>query len=492
MQFWFLPLYVLALLGIGVYGLLGLITLWYFWRFRHDDEQSPAVGLPNSAELPFVTVQLPMFNERYVVERIVTAVTKLDYPRDRFEIQIVDDSTDDTTRVATDLIRRFRAQGFDIKLLHRSDRSGYKAGALKAAVHQAKGEYLALFDADFSPNPDFLKQTVAYFLDQPQLGVIQARWSHLNADHSTLTQAQAIAIDKHFATEQRVRHRAELFPKFNGSGGIWRRSCLLDAGGWATDTVCEDLCLSTRAMLRGWRFRYLNDVAAPAELPSTILSYKSQQARWAKGSVQCLAKYFRPILFSPQHRLTARLYALAAMGAHLANALFLLLLLLQIPMIVLDIRPSPLLLLLSVLGLMHPLLFVLGQWALYPDWLWRLRHMPSLIVLTMGLSVNQTRAIVELLFGRINHTPHEFVRTPKGTQGYRRYKLKVDWIIIFESACAIYALLGFLLAIQYGRYGSLMLLGMACIGFSSVVYLTIQEQFVATFPTIKAKSPALK
>ena len=321
MENWLIRLYTIGLLGIATYGWLGLVTLWFYWRYRHASYPVPDLTA-DETELPFVTVQLPMFNERFVVERIVTAATKLQYPRNRFEIQIVDDSTDDTTDVAAELVRRFQAQGFDIKLLHRTNRSGYKAGALKAAVDQAKGEYLALFDADFSPEPDFLLQTVPHFMQQPRLGVIQVRWAHLNPDESSLTRAQAIAIDKHFTTEQTVRHRADLFPKFNGSGGIWRRACLEDAGGWQTDTVCEDLCLSTRAMLRGWQFRYLDHVTAPAELPSTILSYKSQQARWAKGSLQCLTKFFWSILTSPHHRLTARLYAVVAMGAHLSQRAF--------------------------------------------------------------------------------------------------------------------------------------------------------------------------
>ncbi|MCZ7665723.1 MAG: glycosyltransferase [Chloroflexi bacterium] len=299
---------------------------------------------------------------------------------------------------------------------------GYKAGALSAALPLAQGEFIAIFDADFEPQPDFLQKTIPYFVNEPSLGMIQARWGHLNADQSPLTAAQAIALDKHFAMEQTVRHRANMYPKFNGAGGVWRRTCMEDAGGWQADTVCEDLDLSTRAILKGWQFRFLNDVTAPAELPTSMTAYKSQQARWAKGSTQCLAKFGWQILRDRQHSLRARLYALITMAAYGAHLLLILLLLLQIPLIYGRFHPPAALFTFSLIAIGQPLLFVLAQQTLYPDWLRRLRHFPTLLIIAIGLAPSNSRAILQAIWGR----EHVFVRTPKiGDQaaGKRPYHL---------------------------------------------------------------------
>jgi cellulose synthase/poly-beta-1,6-N-acetylglucosamine synthase-like glycosyltransferase len=264
---WLNSIYLLAIAGLSLFGFLGLVTLWLYWRHRHDTFPCPEI--PEDS-MPMVTVQLPIFNERFVVERLIKSAVQLDYPAEKLQIQVLDDSTDDTTEKATELTARYQRENVNIVLLHRGNREGYKAGALQAAQQSATGEYIAVFDADFQPEPDFLQQTIPHFIDSPRLGMIQTRWGHLNSEETLLTGAQAIAIDKHFAMEQTVRHRANLFPKFNGSAGIWRLACLEEAGGWEADTVCEDLCLSTRAVLNGWDFRFLNDVVAPAELPASI------------------------------------------------------------------------------------------------------------------------------------------------------------------------------------------------------------------------------
>ena len=271
-------LYILVLSGMAAYGCLGVVTLFYYRRHRAERH---ALFVVHEDALPPVVVQLPMFNERFVVERLIDAAAQLDYPRDRLHIQVCDDSADQTTTLVRQLVEKWRAQGVSIELLHRTDRVGYKAGALQAALDRLPNEpsLVAIFDADFVPSADFLRRTVPHFLHDDTLGVIQTRWGHLNPEQSTLTRAQAIAIDKHFMLDQLVRHRARLFPKFNGSGGIWRRDCLVAAGGWEADTVCEDLCLSTRAVLEGWRFKLLDDVTAAAELPNTIAAFKTQQAR---------------------------------------------------------------------------------------------------------------------------------------------------------------------------------------------------------------------
>ena len=472
MEIWISRLYILVLSGMAIYGLLGVLTLWLYWR--HKDATFPT-PLVDEDQLPVVTVQLPMFNEQFVVERLIAAAIALDYPKDRLEIQVVDDSADSTTTLARSLVNQYQAAGYDIKLLHREDREGYKAGALDLATQSARGDFIAIFDADFAPEPDFLRNTIPHFIKEDNLGMIQVRWGHLNAWDSALTLAQAIAIDKHFAMEQTVRHRADLFPKFNGSGGIWRSRCLRDAGGWQADTVCEDLCLSTRALLDGWEFKYLDDVIAPAELPNTISGYKNQQARWAKGSIQCFNKFFWSILTAREHSLTARIYALVAMGAYFANGLLVALLILQIPMLLLEVKLSPVLWLLTAIGLGHPLMFILGQQVLYEDWLSRLRHFPTLLLITVGLAPSQIRAIIEALLP----IHHVFVRTPKGAGQGRQYKLPFDWIILIELLLALYAAIGFGLSVSYQNVLLGFLFGWCGIGFAYVGVLGVLEQFGA-------------
>jgi len=460
--------YVTAVALLSLFGLLGLYTLWQYWQHRHDTFPRPVVP---PEELPAVTVQLPIYNERYVVERLIETAVSLHYPADRLQVQVLDDSTDETTRQAAILVARYQAAGVNIQLLHRENRQGYKAGALAAALPQASGDYIAIFDADFQPPPEFLLQTIPHFLQEPDLGVIQTRWSHLNADQSPLTAAQAIALDKHFAMEQTVRHRANLFPKFNGAGGIWRRACLEDAGGWQDDTVCEDLCLSTRALLRRWQFRFLNDVTAPAELPPTITAYKIQQARWAKGSTQCLRKFGVQILLDQGQTVASRFYGLLSMAAYSSNLLLLLLLILQVPLIVARYRFSPNLIVFSVIAVSQPLLFILGQQVLYPDWLRRLRHFPTLMLVAIGLAPSNGRAILQALFGH----DHPFLRTPKRGTAVHTYRLAFDWIILVELLLAAYAGLGIVLALRQQNLGPVFFLASCFLGLSTVAILSLRD-----------------
>jgi cellulose synthase/poly-beta-1,6-N-acetylglucosamine synthase-like glycosyltransferase len=481
---WLSGIYVMAASGIAIFGMLGLVTLWYYWRHRQDSFPCPEV---DREELPKVTIQLPVFNERFVIGRLVDAATQLDYPADKLQIQVIDDSTDDTTEIAGKLVNRYQAQGMNIQLLHRDNRQGFKAGALQEGLHRASGDYVAIFDADFQPDPDYLRRTIPHFLSDPQLGMVQVRWGHLNSGDSQLTGAQSIALDKHFAMEQTVRHRANLYPKFNGSAGVWRRTCLEEAGGWQDDTVCEDLCLSTRAILKGWRFRFLNEVEAPAELPSTISAYKNQQARWAKGSTQCLVKFGPAILTDTRQRLVARLYALLSMAAYMTHLLLLILLLVQVPLIYLGFRPPAGLLLFAVAGIGQPLLFVLGQRELYSDWQHRLRFFPALLLVAVGLAPANTRAIAQAVFGR----HHTFVRTPKGAPttvllasinpaGARsaavHYRLPVDWIVLVELLLSAYALAGLILCLRTGNVGPIFFMLICTLGFAYVAQASIREQ----------------
>lgn len=464
-----LTLYFTALGGLGLYGLFGLLTLALYWRHRH--EQFPTPPLPEDP--PSVTVQLPVFNEPFVVERLIHTAVALHYPADKLQIQVIDDSTDSTTERAARWVAYYKEKGINISLLHRSQRDGFKAGALAEALTQASGEFIAIFDADFQPQADFLLQTMPHFGQNPALGMVQTRWGHLNDGRSPLTGAQAIALDKHFAMEQTVRHRANLFPKFNGAGGVWRRACLEDAGGWHSDTVCEDMCLSTRAVLRQWQCLFLNEVQSPAELPTTISAYKSQQARWSKGSSQCLLKYGRAITTAREHTLLARFYALMSMSAYTTNLLLILLLLLQIPLLLLDVHFSPWLLLFSVAGIGQPLLFVMSQQVLYPDWLRRLRHFPTMVLVAIGMAPSNSRAILQALFSR----EHDFVRTPKqGSQAQSPlHELNFDWIMLVELALALYAWTGVLVALHLQNHGPLFFLLTCALAYSYMLTLNMRE-----------------
>lgn len=476
---WLSGIYIGAVAGIAVFGMLGLVTIWFYWRHRHDSFPCPIV---TDSELPVVTVQLPIYNERLVVERLIESAANLDYPPDRLQIQVLDDSTDSTTEIATALVDKYRRKGTDIDLRHRYNRPGFKAGALSAGLAEAKGEFIVVFDADFVPKPNYLRQTIPHFLSEPQLGMVQVRWGHLNRGESVLTAAQTIALDKHFVMEQSVRHRANLFPKFNGSAGIWRRRCLEDAGGWEEDTVCEDLCLSTRAILKGWQFKYLNDVVAPAELPRTISAYKNQQSRWAKGSTQCLLKFGPSILTTRRHSPIARVYALLSMAGYTTHLLLLLLLLVQVPLIYLGYKPPAILLLFGLVSLAQPLLFVYGQQSLYGDWFSRLRYMPSLLLVAIGLAPSNSRAIVEA----IGRRPNDFVRTPKGVTSAAfddgrtlpEYRLPFDWIVFVELLLALYALLGLIISIGKANYWPILFMSACMLGFGYVALATIREQFV--------------
>ena len=469
--------YILTVAGLALYGLLGLLTLWLYWRHRHDTFPCPVI---DEADLPQVTVQLPIFNERFVVKRLIDTAVALDYPANRLQIQVIDDSTDDTTGIAAELVQQYRQDGVNISLLHRNDREGYKAGALANAFSQASGEFIAIFDADFQPNSDFLRRTIPHFMAEPELDMLQARWGHLNDRASALTAVQAIALDKHFAMEQTVRHRADMFPKFNGSGGVWRRHCIEQAGGWLADTVCEDLCLSTRATLQGSQFRFLNDVVAPAQLPTTMSAYKSQQARWAKGSTQCLGKYGRSILTDRHHHLVGRLYALLSMSAYMTHLLLITLILLLVPLIYFDFHFTAKMLIFSTAGIGQPLLFILGQQVLHTDWRRRLRHFPTLLLVAIGTAPSNSRAILQAIFGK----QHTFVRTPKmglGDEMTRRqgntavYRLQFDWIVFLELLLALYAGIGIVLALIQHNWGPIFFLMTCLLGLSYVAWLSILE-----------------
>ncbi|RMH87206.1 MAG: glycosyltransferase, partial [Calditrichaeota bacterium] len=304
-----LALYLIALSTLGLFGIHKYFLLYTFRKYKKHPLPSPE----SPAEWPRVTVQLPIYNERYVVKRLLKAVANLDYPREKLHIQVLDDSTDDTVKLTARLVEMLRRKGFRIEHIRRPNRVGFKAGALAYGMDHSTSEYFAIFDADFVPQPDFLKQTIPYLL-QPGIGMVQTRWGHINRNYSLLTRLQAILLDAHFIIEHLSRNRSGRFFNFNGTAGVWRRQAILDAGGWQHDTLTEDLDLSYRAQIAGWRFIFLPHVVAPAELPAEMNAYKTQQHRWAKGAVQTALKLI-PSIWRSDYPFYIRLEAII----HLCN-----------------------------------------------------------------------------------------------------------------------------------------------------------------------------
>jgi cellulose synthase/poly-beta-1,6-N-acetylglucosamine synthase-like glycosyltransferase len=439
-------LYILLITPLVLYACSTFALLAvYVLRSRR---RAAAPPIPD-ADLPPVTVQIPLYNERYVAERAIRAAAALDYPR--LQIQVLDDSTDDTTAQVSACVDELIRQGVDICLIHRTDRRGYKAGALDNGLRSATGEFIAVFDADFVPAPDFLRRTVPHFAD-PGIGVVQARWGHLNPNDSLLTRAQALMIDGHFAIEQFSRWAGGLIFTFNGTGGLWRRACIEDAGGWQHDTLTEDFDLSLRAHMRGWRFAFLTDVVVPGEIPAQMTAFKQQQARWAQGTTQVMLKHTARLLRSslPLHM---RIMGVLQMLPYPTQLLALCVLLIMPILILTDSLGSLPLGVLGVAGAAVPILYVLSQHALYRDWWRRIWVFPLLLVLSSGMMVNNARAAWRA-FRRI---PTPFERTPKlgdAANGRDKVTRRVytalrNPALRWEVGFGIYAVFGALVAARH-------------------------------------------
>jgi cellulose synthase/poly-beta-1,6-N-acetylglucosamine synthase-like glycosyltransferase len=459
-------IYVGAVLLLTMYALNSWILTALFLRHRKDP-----VPRPEITRFPRITVQLPIFNEALVVERLIDSIVRLDWPRDRLQIQVLDDSTDETIAMAKLLVEGYHAQGINIELVHRTDRSGFKAGALREGLKSATGEFIAIFDADFVPDPDWLHKTVPYFLDRPRLGMIQTRWAHLNYNYSLLTRSQALALDGHFTVEQTARQRSGLLMNFNGTAGIWRRECITDAGGWQADTVSEDMDLSYRAQLRGWQCLFLPDVGTPSEVPPQLAAFKRQQFRWAKGSIQCLKKLGWSVA-TARLPLVVRWQALVHLSTYLIHPLMVMLLLISLPLMLLSFRLHGALGLLSLVSLGPPLMFAISQRRLYPrHWLRRFAFMPGLMWLGTGVALNNTRAIIEALLG-VNNV---FKRTPKFRIEARndrwlgsQYALPLDGTIFGELALALYAVVTVGISLWQGNLFAVPFLMLYVSGFGYV------------------------
>jgi cellulose synthase/poly-beta-1,6-N-acetylglucosamine synthase-like glycosyltransferase len=470
--------YALLLLVLSLYGSHRYVMAYLYHRHKY---RLPT-PLGRFDALPRVTIQLPIFNEMYVTERLIGAVAKMDYPRELLEVQVLDDSTDETQGIARACVDRHRADGLDIRYIHRTNRQGYKAGALEHGLAQAKGEFVAVFDADFVPEPDFLRRTIHFFTD-PGIGMVQTRWGHLNRGYSALTQVQAILLDGHFVIEHTARNRSGRFFNFNGTAGIWRRTAIADGGGWQHDTLTEDLDLSYRAQLKGWRFVYLPHLVTQAEVPVEMNAFKSQQHRWAKGSIQTAMKLW-PLLRRAELPKEVRREAFMHLTANLAYLLMIpLAILLPITVVVRVSHGWYEVLLLDIPFFAAATLSVVAFYATSQAEQGRsrweqLKYLPLVMSLGIGLSVNQARAVVEALMGYETG----FTRTPKhGVKGAgesvarKRYKAAVTFQPIVELALAAYMTYGVAYLIEREVYYSLPFLLLFQVGYAYVGLASLYE-----------------
>ena len=478
-----LAVYYLVLGILFVYGLHRLLLVALYYRSR----SRLARMSPRPDEWPMVTVQLPLFNEQYVANRLIDAVCGFDYPRDRLEIQVLDDSTDSTTQIVSQRVAHHRELGLRIQHLHRRHRKGFKAGALEAGFEIAQGDFLAVFDADFVPRPQFLKQAISGFTD-PEVGMVQARWTHINRRYSLLTQVQAIFLDGHFAIEHAARSGSGRFFNFNGTAGIWRRQTILDAGGWQHDTLTEDLDLSYRAQLAGWRFVFLPTIQAPAELPVDVNAFKRQQYRWAKGSIQTARKLLWTILRTPLP-LRVKFEAFVHLTNNAAYLLMLLLSVLVFPAMFLRRDSDPRWLLFLDLPLFLGatgsviLFYVLSQKAVNPEWRRDIRLLPSLMGLGIGLCVNNTQAVLSGLLrwgGEFQRTPKYRIETAGDSWRHKHYRVNGNFSTQIERALAVYSAGCFVLAWQLEMWFSLPFLYLFLHGFTYMALLSFAPDRLLT------------
>jgi cellulose synthase/poly-beta-1,6-N-acetylglucosamine synthase-like glycosyltransferase len=434
--------YFAVMIILAGYGMHRYALVYMYYRNRRNRTSEPPMRF---AELPRVTIQLPIYNEQYVVDRLVEAICKIDYPKDRLDIQVLDDSTDETVKVAQAVVERYAALGHPITYIHRTNREGYKAGALRNGMKSSKGEFIAIFDADFVPPEDWLMRVVHHFAE-PQIGMVQTRWTHLNRNYSFLTEVEAILLDGHFVLEHGGRSRSKVFFNFNGTAGMWRRQAIEDGGGWQHDTLTEDTDLSYRSQLKGWKFKYLQDVECPAELPIEMTAFKTQQARWAKGLIQT-GKKILPLVFRSDAPLRVKIEAFYHLSANLSYPLMIVLSTLLMPamiirsfggwfqMLVIDLP----LFLASTFSISS--FYLVSQKELFPRrWPRTFLYLPFLMALGIGLTLTNTRAVMEALLG----IQSSFKRTPKYRvlskadkamgQKYRRRLGLVPWLELLVGA----------------------------------------------------------
>lgn len=465
-----IALYIGCNVIVTTYIVAYSVLLIGYLLYRRTD---PALPLIPDDQLPPVTVQLPIYNEAYVVERVIHACAKLDYPADKLVIQILDDSTDHTQQIIRDVVDTL--PDVQIEIIHRDQRDGYKAGALHTAP--VKTPFVAIFDADFIPPPDFLRQTMPHLRANPNIAMIQTRWGHLNPDTNSLTHVQTLNIDAHFAIEQVARYHGKLPMSMNGTGAIWREAVIRDCGGWQSDTLTEDLDLSYRAQIRGYQFLYLRDVVVDGELTPQLQAYKIQQARWATGSTQCLMKHTPTLWRSPHLSILQKFMGTMHLGQYAIQPVLLLLFLLT-PYIIGTDHHLPNIKILSLIGIVPPLMIVLGQFALYEDWYKRLRYFPVQLIIGAGIVVSNSLAV----FKGLSRGVRIFERTPKFqlTQNAHhwqnnRYRLSFDRVIVVEIVLLIYAIWGVSVASANEFYAFIPYLLIYVVSFSYFVLRNLYE-----------------
>ncbi len=462
MEYIIIFIYSISLLMIFIFSLGQLHLTWNYLKSKKVESRTRSAVL-SDADLPCVTVQLPVYNEKYVAARLIDSVSKLNYPNDKLEIQVLDDSTDETYEIIKSKVAEYAGKGLDIVHVHRTNRTGFKAGALKYGLTRAKGELVAVFDADFMPDPDFLLHTVPYFHD-PETGMVQTRWGHINDDYSLLTKLQAFGLDAHFTVEQTGRSHAGSFINFNGTAGVWLKKCIIDAGGWSADTLTEDLDLSYRAQMKGWKFKYLEEVVSPAELPVIMTAIKTQQYRWNKGAAETAVKNLGRVLHMAASK-TTKIHAIF----HLLNSSVF------IPLLVAAVLSVPML----YIKHSHPevkalfnigSVFLIGFFSIgFFYWVatrnmrqskhsgYFLKYFPLFLSVSMGLSLHNALAVLAGLTG----SKSAFIRTPKfniiskmDSWTKNSYIIrKLTATTVFEGLLGMYFLAGIIYAVRINDFG---------------------------------------
>ena len=478
----FLAIYFFVLITVFMYASHRYYMIYLYYRHR----KNKPLPLAKIEHLPRVTIQLPIYNEIYVVKRLISASCDLDYPKELLDIQVLDDSIDETSLIAQACVDDFKKQGFDIHYIHRINRAGYKAGALAEGLKTAQGEYIAVFDADFVPQKDILQKTIHYFSDK-SVGMVQTRWTYINRKYSLLTRIQAILLDGHFVIEHTARNWSGRFFNFNGTAGIWRKEAIDTAGGWQHDTLTEDLDLSYRAQLKGWKFVFLKDETSPSEIPVDINAFKTQQHRWAKGSIQTAKKLLPKILKSPLP-LKVKIEAFFHLTNNVSYLFMLVLSVLMYPsmvarinigwfqMLVLDVP----FLLVATVGISF--FYTCSQKEAYKHWKSRLLYLPMLMSLGIGLSVNNSKAVLESLFNyqtAFKRTPKFKIEMKKDRWAHKKYRGEKNLLPVIELILGIYFTFNIYFAYVNKIYVSIPFLLIFQVGFFYIAFLSIFQTTAA-------------
>ncbi|KRP28697.1 MAG: glycosyl transferase family 2 [Cryomorphaceae bacterium BACL22 MAG-120619-bin32] len=490
LEYIIITIYTICLLLIFMYALAQLNLLFNYLKYRNKLDDSPKFDFNNPEEIPFVTIQLPVYNELYVMKRLLKNIAKIDYPIEKLEIQVLDDSTDESVLTTAIQIKKIKALGIDIQHIQRTNRQGFKAGALKEGLKTAKGEFIAIFDADFLPKANWLRQTIPYFKDA-QLGVVQTKWSHINRNYSTLTKIQAFALDAHFTLEQVGRNSKGHFINFNGTAGAWRKECIYDAGNWEGDTLTEDLDLSYRAQFRNWKFKYLEKVETPAELPVVISAARSQQFRWNKGGAENFQKMIKRILRNKNSSFKTKIHSvLHLLNSTMFTCIFLVSVL-SIPMLYIKndyAHLKPYFYSMSFF-VVSSLIFFVCYWFMYKkiygsgfkNFIIYIGAFLTFFSIAMGFSLHNTIAVLEGHFGKKS----EFIRTPKfniktikdGWENNKYIKKRPSVHVILEGILALYFIFGmysaFIVGDQGGDFGLFPFHFMLFAGYSYVFFKSI-------------------